>query len=194
MLFWRYQSSLWLSKETSSAQTSPPCRCCPIRQKWVHGCICRGKGRLPHHTAVWHLQHSVPSILLVNEVQKVKHTEVWKDGKSPDTVHSLQPYGHISFPSRQRLCANAATNVKVLKSQGAGALLYPRLCTSHRSVETYNCLLTLVFPSKRGVSKGLLLEERSLCWPRISFRSGEGTLAKTAIQQGRTVVWRKSWI
>lgn len=95
-----------------------PMQMLPHKQKrWVHSCICRGKGRLPHLTEVGsHLQHFVPSILLVNKVQKVKHTEVWKDGKSPDLVHNLQPEGHISFPSRQRLCANAATNVKVLKS------------------------------------------------------------------------------
>lgn len=53
-----------------------PMQMLPHKQKrWVHGCICRGKSRLSHLIAVGsHLQHFVPSILLVSKVQKVKHT------------------------------------------------------------------------------------------------------------------------
>lgn len=40
-----------------------PMQLLPHKQKrWVHGWICRGKGKLPHLTAVGsHLQHFVPA-------------------------------------------------------------------------------------------------------------------------------------
>ena len=41
-----------------------------------------GGVRLPHSSAVYHLQHFVLSILLVNEAQKVKHIELQKDRKT----------------------------------------------------------------------------------------------------------------
>lgn len=44
-----------------------------------------GGDRLPHSSAVHHLQHFVLSILLVNNVQKVKHTELQKNSRVPFT-------------------------------------------------------------------------------------------------------------
>lgn len=44
-----------------------------------------GGDRLPHSSAVHHLQYFVFSILLVNKVQKVKHTELQKNSRVPFT-------------------------------------------------------------------------------------------------------------
>lgn len=48
------------------------------------GCIVEGGIRLPRSPAVHYLQHFVLSILLVNEVQNVKHAELQKDRKTPE--------------------------------------------------------------------------------------------------------------
>lgn len=74
---------VWLTEEVSSAWLSYQCLAMSCMTEW-RGVFVEGGIRLPHSPAVHYLQHFVLSILLVNEVQKVKHADPQKDRKTPE--------------------------------------------------------------------------------------------------------------